>query len=140
MLRRSFIFLTFAATPVLAHSITVGDIKIGHAWALPTSLLEGQAFMPLFNTSANPDSLIAARSERCALIELRAHNKYDILPMQEFHLETGKPLAMRPTARHLRLIGLRAPLVLGDKFPLVLDFLNAGEVEIEAHVETAPGD
>ncbi len=96
--------------------------------------------MPLLNTAKEPDSLIAARSDRCAQIELRAHNKYDILPMQEFYLDEGKPLAMRPTAKHLRLIGLKTPLVLGDRFKLVLDFLNAGEAEVEVYVENAPGD
>jgi hypothetical protein len=32
------------------------------------------------------------------------------------------------------------PLVLGEKFSLVLDFLHAGEVEVEVHVENSPGD
>jgi copper(I)-binding protein len=55
-------------------------------------------------------------------------------------LEPGKPVPMRPTGRHLRLVGLNGPLVLGNRFSLVLDFLNAGEVEIEAYVEAKPGD
>jgi copper(I)-binding protein len=47
---------------------------------------------------------------------------------------------MRPTARHLRLIGLSKPLAAGDRFLLVLDFLNAGEVEIEVVVEAGSGE
>jgi copper(I)-binding protein len=47
---------------------------------------------------------------------------------------------MRPTARHLRLVGLRKPLKMGDRFRMILDFLNAGEVEIEVMVEEKPGD
>ena len=46
---------------------------------------------------------------------------------------------MRPTARHLRLIGLSKPLVEGDRFHIILDFLNAGETEIEVIVEKTPG-
>ena len=54
-------------------------------------------------------------------------------------LDPDKPLPMRPTARHLRLIGLTKPLAAGDRFLLVLDFLNAGEVEIEVVVEAGSG-
>ena len=34
-----------------------------------------------------------------------------------------------------RLLGLRQPLKLGDRFKIILDFLNSGEVEIEVFVE-----
>jgi periplasmic copper chaperone A len=131
----------FAPATAFAHSYKAGSIHIGHAWALPASLgVDGQAFMPLLNSGKTDDSLVAARSDICAVIELRAHNKYDILAMGEFFLAAGKPFAMRPTARHLRLMGLRKPLVPGQSFSLVLDFLNAGEIEVVAHVETTPGE
>ena len=54
-------------------------------------------------------------------------------------LQPGQPLPMRPTARHLRLIGLSKPLAEGDRFHIILDFLNAGETEIEVIVEKTPG-
>ncbi len=47
---------------------------------------------------------------------------------------------MRPTATHLRLVGVKQPLKLGDRFKIILDFLNSGEVEIEVFVEEKPGD
>lgn len=141
MQRRSFLLLPFATTAASAHSYQSGDIRIGHAWALPASLgVDGQVFMPILNTAKEADSLVASRADICAQIEIRAHNKYDILPMMAFHLEPNTPLAMRPTAKHLRLIGLKKPLMSGDTFKLVLDFLNAGEVEVEVHVEIAPGE
>jgi copper(I)-binding protein len=37
-------------------------------------------------------------------------------------------------------MGLGKPLAAGDRFTVILDFLNLGEVEIEAHVEASPGD
>jgi periplasmic copper chaperone A len=126
---------------VRAHSYKAGTVKIGHAWALPAPLgIDGQVFMPLLNAGQEPESLVAARSPVCSYIEIRAHNKYDVLPMKEFYLEPGEPLAMRPTARHLRLVGLNRPLLLGARFVIVLDFLNIGEVEVEIHIENAPGD
>lgn len=123
-----------------AHSYRHGTIAIGHAWALPAQGGDGQAFLPLVNNGDVPDALVAARSAVCSLIELRRNNRYDDPPLSEIMLEPGRPVAMRPTARHLRLVGLRAPLIEGNRFGVVLDFLKAGEMEVEVHVESAPGD
>ena len=124
-----------------AHSYRLGDIAIGHAWALPAQVSrDGQAFVPLVNDGKVADELVAARSSVCGAIELRRNNRYDDPPLTSLLLEPGKPLPMRPTARHLRLMSLRDPLLLDQRFTIILDFLNAGEVEVEFHVENAPGD
>ena len=124
-----------------AHSYRLGDIAIGHAWALPAHVSrDGQAFVPLVNNGTTADELVAARSSVCGAIELRRNNRYDDPPLTSFLLEPGKPLPMRPTARHLRLMSLRNPLLLDQRFTIILDFLNAGEMEVEFHVENAPGD
>jgi hypothetical protein len=124
-----------------AHSYRLGDIAIGHAWALPAQVSrDGQAFVPLVNDGKVADELVAARSSVCGAIELRRNNRYDDPPLTSLLLEPGKPLPMRPTARHLRLMSLRDPLLLDQHFTIILDFLNAGEMEVEFHVENAPGD
>jgi copper(I)-binding protein len=71
---------------------------------------------------------------------LRLNNRYDDPPLTAIALDPKKPVPMRPTARHLRLIGLKQPLNKGDRFNLILDFLNAGETTIEVIVEEKPGD
>lgn len=122
-----------------AHSGKVGDIKLGHAWALPAPVGDGQVFLPLLNTGKTADALVAARCELAPLIELRRNARYDDPAETQFDLPPGKPLPMRPQGFHLRLIGLAGPLVLGQRFPLVLDFLATGEAEIEVYVEHTPG-
>jgi periplasmic copper chaperone A len=141
MQRRIFIaaLLGIPAT-VQAHSYKSGMIAIGHAWALPVHYGDGQLFFPMVNNGKTADELVAARSPVCTLIELRRNNRYDDPPLGSMVLEPGKPIPMRPTGRHLRLVGLSGPLVPGNRFTVILDFLNAGEVEIEVHVEAAPGD
>jgi copper(I)-binding protein len=141
MKRRAFILLPFAGSTALAHSQKHGGIKIGHAWAKPGVVgQDGHCFMPLMNTSPVEDALVAARSETCSVIQLRQNAHYDDPAEQQFALPMNKPLAMRPQATHLRLIGLSRNLTLGDRFSLILDFLNAGEVEIEVYVENSPGE
>ena len=124
-----------------AHSYRHGEIAIGHAWALPSGAsADGQAFFPIVNNGDEQDELVAARSSVCGLIELRRNNRYDDPPLTSFVVAPGRPLALRPTARHLRLMGLKAPLELDQRFTIILDFLNAGEIEVEFHVEHKPGD
>jgi periplasmic copper chaperone A len=131
--------LLVVSASAAAHSLRLGDIAIGHAWSLPTPLSDGQAFFPLVNQGTKPDALIAARCDICPVIELRTNARYDHPAAESFILEPGKPVPIRPQARHLRLMGLRAPLLMGERFSVVLDFEQAGEVEVEVFVEAAPG-
>jgi copper(I)-binding protein len=125
--------------PVWAHSYTAGDIAIGHVWGLPAQSNETQVFAPMNNRGKDKDALVAARSSICSIIELRQNNRYDDPALQSIDLLPGKPVAMRPKARHLRLIGLKHALKAGDRFDLILDFLNAGEAPVEVYVESAEG-
>ncbi len=141
MIRRSFLALPLMAATAHAHSARVGDIKIGHAWALPALAgQDGQCFMPLLNSGKTEESLIAARSEICLVIQLRHNARYDDPPELQFDLAPNKPIAMRPQAVHFRLVGLRKDLRQGESFPLVLDFLNAGEIELDIHIANSPNE
>ena len=140
MKRRTFLLAMLASTQARAHSFRIGNIAIGHAWALPSQQTDGQVFFPLANQGKDHDELVAARSDICSLIELRQNNRYDDPPLTSIAADPKMPVPMRPTAKHLRLVGLRQPLKKGDKFHMILDFLNAGEVEIEVLVEEKPGD
>lgn len=123
----------------MAHSYKHGRIAIGHAWALPVEHGDGQLFFPMVNSAETRDELVAARTDVCALVELRPNNRYDDAALAAIVLEPKRPVPMRPTALHLRLVSLRQPLRLGERFTVVLDFLNAGEAAIEAIVEEKPG-
>ncbi len=135
MRRRTFLFLLFWPTAARAHSYKVNGVSVGHAWALPAAAgVDGQVFLPILNQNTEADALVAARSDICTSIELRQNARYDDPSAKHFDLAPGKPLPMRPSARHLRLIGLKKPLVKGDRFTLVLDLRHAGEIEVEVQV------
>jgi copper(I)-binding protein len=140
MKRRSFLLAMLVPAPVHAHSTRVGNIAIGHSWALPSQGTDGQVFFPLVNNGSEPDALTGATSEICEKIELRANDHYEESPLKSIQLERGKPVPMRPTARHLRLVGLKRPLNEYDSFKILLDFLHAGKVEIEVIVEPSASD
>jgi periplasmic copper chaperone A len=140
MKRRTFLTGLLWSATASAHSYKSGDVAIGHAWALPSQNPEGQVFFPMVNNGKAREELVAARSDICALIEMRQNARYDDPPLKSFILEQAMPIPMRPSARHLRLIGLKKSLVNGDKFILILDFLNSGETEIEVHVAEGPSE
>lgn len=140
MKRRTLLAALILPATAHAHSLRFGTIAIGHAWALPANHVDGQAFMPIVNRGEKPDELVAARSDICRLIELRRNARYDDPPLASFVLEPGLPLPMRPGARHLRLVNLLKPLEAGESFTIILDFLNAGEAEVEVVIEASPND
>ena len=140
MKRRTFLLALLVPSLAQAHSFRLGNIAIGHAWALPSQQNDGQVFFPLANQGKDHDELVAARSDICATIELRQNNRYDDTALNSIPLEPNMPVPMRPTATHLRLMGLKQPLKKGNHFKMILDFLNAGEIEIEVIVEDKPGD
>ena len=140
MQRRVFLALIFAPTPAWAHSFKLGNIAIGHAWGLPSSTGETQVFMPLFNSGSTEDMLISASSDTAANIELRLNNFYSQAAETQFVLTPHKPIPMRPTARHLRLLGLRNPLKNGEIIDLTLKFAQAGEIKINIHIQDKAGE
>jgi copper(I)-binding protein len=118
----------------------LGNIAIGHSWALPSQGPDGQVFFPLVNNGAEPDAFIGATSDICEKIELRESDHYDEPPLKSIALEPGKPFPMRPTARHLRLVSLKKSLSEYESFKITLTFLKAGKIDIDVIVEASASD
>ena len=65
----------------------------------------------------------------------------DVMRMREVsavEVPAGKSVELKPGGLHIMLMGLKAPLKQGDKFPLKLKFEKAGEVTVTVNVE-GPG-
>jgi copper(I)-binding protein len=63
----------------------------------------------------------------------------DIMKMREvdgIELKAGSKISMKPGGGyHIMLVGLKHPLIAGDKFMLTLYFEKAGKIEVVVHVE-----
>jgi periplasmic copper chaperone A len=121
-----------------AHSYRHGDVQIGHVWAPPADGDTAAVYMPLLARGA-PDRLVAASSPAAERVRFRRVENGRIEWLDEIALEPGRPLGLAEWREHLWLDGLTRPLRRGDRVPLVLRFAEAGEIEVEIHVETAPG-
>ena len=138
MKRRYFLALPLLLLPqaALAHAYKLGALAIGHAWAKPSTGSETEAMMPIVNGGSDVDSLISASTSVADRVEFRlVEQKLDRLD-----ISVGRPFPMRPKGPHLQLIGLKKPLVDGDRVPLTLVFEKAGTIDIELQVENSPGE
>lgn len=152
VLRRSFlaavsatILGTGALPAAIAHEITVGDLKIDHPFARASAgpARNGAAYMTLHNTGDADDTLVAAAADVSERIELHEHIMDDgVMRMREVDggiaVPAGGTAVLEPGGLHIMLLGLHAPLLEGESFPLTLTFERAGEVTVDVAVE-APG-
>jgi periplasmic copper chaperone A len=136
MKRRTLLAFFLLPATAWAHSYKLGSLAIGHAWIMASPVLEASAMVPIVNGGTEEDSLVEARSEIATLVELRDGDKV----VSEFALEPNTPFSMRAASKHLQLIGLKQPLVKGDRVAIVLKFKSAGETTIEFHVNDKAGE
>jgi copper(I)-binding protein len=58
-------------------------------------------------------------------------------PVKAIEVAPGEPAVLKPGGLHVMLMGLKAPLVKGQSFPLTLVFEKAGKIEIEVPIGEA---
>ena len=58
-------------------------------------------------------------------------------PLKAVEVAPGEPSILRPGGMHIMLMGLKAPLVEQETFPVTLTFENAGKIEIEVSIQSA---
>jgi periplasmic copper chaperone A len=135
--------LACAMSAAAAHDYKLGALSIEHPWARPT--LPGQsvggAYLGIHNSGSAPDRLLGA-SMPGAMVEVHEMRmEGNVMRMREIgalDLPAGKSVTLSPGGLHLMLMGLKAPLKLGDKPALKLRFEKAGEIEVLLHVENKP--
>jgi copper(I)-binding protein len=132
--------LMLASLAASAHSYKVGSIGIDDPRARPTVSGQqvGGAYMTLVNKGA-ADRLLSATTAVAAAVQMHIMAMDgDVMTMREVDavdLSAGQTVEFKPGGFHLMLMGLKAPLKLGDKFAMTLRFEKAGEVVITVHVE-----
>jgi len=56
-------------------------------------------------------------------------------PISGVDIPAGHPVSLKPAGEHIMLMGLNAPLKVGDSVPLKLKFGKAGEITVQVTVE-----
>jgi periplasmic copper chaperone A len=136
----------------LAHEYRAGDVRIGHPYATPSlaGASSGAAYIAtLESTSAKPDRLLRASTPLAGSVELHtmsvgADGVMRMRMLDAIAVVPDQPIKMRPgQGTHLMLVGLKQPLVEGERFPMTLEFERAGKVDVKVVVQIPkprPGD
>lgn len=143
----------FVHLAALAHDFKAGDLRIDHPYATPTrpGMTTGSVyFRGIRNTGVVADKLLSASTPAAASVEIHRMQMVqvgqgDVMQMRAvpaLEIPAGTTLAMKhgtPDGHHLMLVGLKAPLKDGDRFPVTLTFEKAGTHEVKVWVQMPRG-
>lgn len=131
---------TFIALPAMADGITIMD---PYARAASPSAKAGAAFMVIHNETGEDDTLIAARTDAAARVELHTHVEVSdgVLQMTEIEGGIAVPAGgmhhLKRGGDHVMLMGLTGPLEQDATVEVTLVFEKAGEVVVSIPVDNA---
>ncbi len=90
------------------------------------------------------DRLTGASTARASMVHLHSMQESDGMARMRgvdgVDVPAGRTVVLAPGGVHLMLMGLKGPLVAGERFALTLRFANGGErvVEVSVQSPTAP--
>jgi periplasmic copper chaperone A len=143
--------LSASVAPVAqAHDFKAGDLRIDHPYAVPSrpGLTTGAVYVRgIRNTGAVADRLLSVSTPAASSVEIHRMQMVqggqgDVMQMRAvpaLEIPAGATVAMKhgtPDGYHLMLLGLKAPLKDGDRFPVTLTFEKAGTHEVKVWVQT----
>lgn len=129
--------LVFALASLTAQAQTIVVDK-AVARATVGKMPNGAAFLHIENKGAD-DVLLSGSSPAASRVEIHTMSmEGDVMKMrslEQLELKSGQRIAMKPgSGVHIMLMGLKKPLVVGETFPLTLNFRKAGKVESTVEV------
>ena len=130
------------AHPSLAQDMKNGGIMVEEAWARASAgpAKAGAAYLTLSTMSHDVDRLVDVKSNLANRTELHNHimdgNVMKMVRVEGgIEVAPGTPTILQPGGLHVMFMGLKKPLIEGEKLPLPLVFEKAGEVDVEFVVQ-----
>jgi periplasmic copper chaperone A len=129
-------------TPAFAQGTSNTSITVEQPWsrATPTGAKTGAVYMTLDNKSSTADRLTGASSDvadKLQIHEMKVEN--GVMQMREIPgglpIPAGGSVMLKPGGYHVMLIGLKKPLIAGEKIPLTLTFEKAGNISVTVPVQ-----
>ena len=138
LLMASTVATLLAALPAFAGELTVTD-----AWSrtTPPGVTVGVVYFTLKNDTGKSDRLLKISSPIAAKVQVHRTEIQDgMARMREvavLHVDANQTVEFAPNGMHVMLMGLKKPLVEGQKFELELLFEVAGPRKIQVVVRKA---
>ena len=138
MNRRSAVAILFSALVTLP--AFAGELAVTNAWSrsTPPGVTVGVVYFTLKNDTGKSDRLLKLSTPVASKVQVHRTEILDgIARMREvavLHVDAGQALEFEPNGMHVMLMGLKKPLVEGQKFDLELLFEVAGPRTIKVAV------
>lgn len=132
------------AAPAACGGATPAELAVESPRAFaPPGSGSGAVYFTVVNATAEDDRLLSVASPAAERAELHAMVEHDgMLRMEPFPdgmpVPAGERTALAPGGSHVMLMGLAAPLAVGDTVELTLRFETAGERTLSAPVVADP--
>jgi len=111
------------------------SVQVLEAYTAPAKLKQKSAEVyARFVNVETTDRLVGADSPACQRVELVAGDGTP-RPYQDFQFHEDVEIGFREGAPHLRLVGLKRPLVRGESFLVTLRFAETGSLAINVKVQ-----
>ncbi len=118
-------------------------VSVGSAWARATP--PGMAVAAVYLTltgGTHADRLVGAETPRAAMAQIHVVSEAEgmarMRQTEGVDVPAHESVALAPQGTHIMLMELPRPLVAGERFPLTLQFEQAGKIGISVEVR-APG-
>lgn len=124
---------------IVSFSAQAASVQVSGAWARATApgQTDGVAYMVL--TSGVDDRLKGAASPEADMAMLHSTTQQGgmsgMADMDGVDLPAHQDVALAPHGMHLMLMGLKHPLMAGEKLELELDFAKAGKMHLMVPVQ-----
>ena len=119
---------------------TPGDLSIDRPWsfALPPVSPNGAAYLRIENRGQASDRLVSVHSPIADRAEIHTHEMDGgVMTMRRVYWVEAPAqgeVTFEPGGLHVMLLGLKEPLVAGERYPLVLEFEKAGTIEVSVEI------
>ncbi len=131
------VFPSFGALAQQADSIHVMN---SYAFETAPGQKNGAVFMEITNRSPVADRLIGASTDVSEIVELHTHihenGNIAMRQVEAMEVAGGGLLVLEPAGNHVMLMGLKAPLEVGQSVPLTLHFEQAGDIKADAIIQS----
>ena len=138
----SLILIAALSGSTWAGQYTLEALSIHGPWSreLPPVAPNGAAYFRVDNGGSASAHIVSAHSPIADRVEIHTHGmEGGVMKMR--HVESVEVparggVAFEPGGLHVMLIGLKQPLVAGERFPLAIEFRDSGRVEVEVEVRS----
>jgi copper(I)-binding protein len=144
-MRRTLILLTgilsLVAGSAAARDYKVGSIDIAEPWsrATPRGASVAAGYMKITNEGTVADRLLSGSSEVAPTVEVHEMSMDNgvakMRPLKAgLEIKPGETVELKPGSLHVMFVGLKKPLMAGDRVKAILVFEKAGPISIEYDV------